>query len=397
MQTKIYKGTILNPTIDKTVDVIFNGFIEVENGKIVDIGKTDEEVDGIIIPGFVDVHIHLPQFDVRGTFSGNELLPWLKNYIWLEEAKFSDLGHVEDVARRFYKDLIKHGTLTAMMYGTIHEKAVEKMIEMMPIRGRVGKVMMDQNAPDNLSETTQESIEITRKLCEKYGDKHVITPRFAPSCTMESMQKVAEIARKYDCYVQSHLSENQDEITWVKELFPESKSYTDVYYQAGLLGSKTIMGHVIHCTDEELQLLKDTGTKIAHCPTSNVALKSGTMPLDKIIEFDIPFALATDVGAGPKTSMLDTMRSFLDVHSSENANPQAALYYATLAGAQLLGYEKETGSLEKGKSADFLVLNMKAEEGESADSIIKKLTHESDYDTIVKDVYLAGRYISRHD
>lgn len=394
---KLYRGTILNPIDSTTTEIIHNGFLEIDdNGRIANIGQNEGSNgdSNLIIPAFVDIHTHLPQFDVRGAFSGNKLLSWLKNCIWPEEAKFSDIEHVKDVSGRFYKDLIKHGTLTAGIYGTIHERAVSKMIDMMPIRGRLGKVMMDRNAPESLYETTEESLEITRRLCEKYGDKHMVTPRFAPSCTMESMVKAGEIAREYDCYVQTHLSENEDEIAWVKELFPESKNYTDVYNRAGILGPKTIVAHVVHCSDEELQVLKSTGTKIAHCPTSNEALKSGTMPLDKILELDIPFALATDVGAGPKTSMLDVMRCFLDVHDTPNANPESALYYATLAGAKILGYGNETGSLEKGKSADFLVLNMKVDANEqdnTADSIIRKLTHESDYDTIVKKSVLRGK------
>jgi guanine deaminase len=407
---KRHHGAILNPIDKNTTEFIYGGFLDVDdNGRITAIGVDDEgnsdeasKNEGrLIIPAFVDIHTHLPQFDVRGTFSGNELLPWLKNYIWPEEAKFGDIEHVRGVSGRFYRDLIRHGTLTAGIYGTIHESAVCEMIDTIPIRGRLGKVMMDQNSPDNLSETTEKSLKITERLCEKYGDKHVVTPRFAPSCTMAAMKKAAEIARKYDCFIQTHLSENKDEITWVKELFPEAESYTDVYLKAGLLGPKTIVGHAIHCSDKEFEILKKTGTNIAHCPTSNEALKSGTMRLDKIVEFGIPFALATDVGAGPKTSMLDVMRCFLEVHgsasngahSSPNATPISALYYATLAGAQVLGYGEETGNLKKGKSADFLVLNLKVRPGEKPEEIIRKLTHESDYDTIVKEAYLEGRQL----
>ncbi|MBA4337084.1 guanine deaminase [bacterium] len=406
---KRYRGAILNPINRNDIEFFQSGFLDVDdNGRIEAVGDLGDAAEGdfegnlLIIPAFVDIHTHLPQFDVRGTFSGNELLPWLKDYIWPEEAKCADLGHVKDIAERFYRDLIKHGTLTAGIYGTIHESAVCEMIDLMPIRGRLGKVIMDANSPENLSETTEESLEITERLCKKYGDKHVVTPRFAPSCSFESMKKAAEIAHKYDCFIQTHLSENKDEIAWVKELFPDAKNYTDVYYKAGLLGPKTIVGHAVHCDDDELETLKKTGTKIAHCPTSNEALKSGTMPLDKIIKFGIPFALATDVGAGPKTSMLDVMRCFLNVHgsghnglrNSPNVSPVSALYYATLAGAEVLGYGDETGNFKKGKSADFLVLDIKVVSGEKPDEIIRKLTHESDYDSIVKEAYLGGRKLN---
>ncbi|MCD6109829.1 amidohydrolase family protein [bacterium] len=388
-----YKGTILNPIDRNTVEIIHNGFLEVDDsGRIANVGQDndDNDLSQVIIPAFVDTHIHLPQFDVRGTFSGNELLPWLKTYIWPEEAKYSNTDHVTDVSKRFYDDLIRHGTLTAFIYGTVYEEATREMIDLMPIRGRVGKMIMDTNSPKALEEKTDEALKSVRKLCIDYDDRHIVTPRFAPSCTMDVMKGAAKIADDFDCYIQTHLSENEDEIAWVKKLFPNNKSYTDVYFQAGLLGPKTVVGHCVHCSDDELKILKQTGTKIAHCPTSNVALGSGTMPLDRIIEFDIPFALATDVGAGPKTSMLDVMRCFLDVHDSVNATPTSALYYATLAGAEILGYGNETGNFKKGKSADFLILDMQADKNKDADFIIRKLTHGSDYDTIVKKTFLKG-------
>ncbi|MBD3156400.1 amidohydrolase family protein [Candidatus Peregrinibacteria bacterium] len=392
---KIYKGTIINPVDAHHAEVMHHGFIEVDDhGRIIDKGirkMADRDEEPVIMPAFVDVHVHLPQFDVRGSYSGNQLLLWLKKYIWPEEAKCSDNAHVKDIAQRFYDDLIRHGTLTAGIYGTIHENAVKTMIEAMPIRGRVGKVVMDQQAPDSLSETTREAIEVTERLCEQYGDRHMVTPRFAPSCSFEVMRQLAEIAQRYNCYIQTHLSENDDEIALVKKLFPEYRHYTDVYKQAGLLGEKTIVGHVIHCHEEELTILKETGTQIAHCPTSNVALKSGTMPLDDIVRHHIPFALGTDVGAGPKTSMLDVMRAFLDVHDSVHATPTAALYYATKSGAQVLGYSDETGSLDIKKSADFLILKEYKQIDQSLDEYIRFLTHKSDYDTIVEKTYYKGK------
>lgn len=390
---KIYKGTIINPVDPHHVELLHNGFIEVDDGLIIDKGvrkRSDTTQEPVIMPAFVDVHTHLPQFDVRGSYSGNQLLLWLKKYIWPEEARCSDETHVIDVARRFYDDLMRHGTVTAGIYGTIHENAVKTMIETIPIRGRVGKVVMDQQAPESLSETTQEAIEVTERLCDQYGDRHVVTPRFAPSCSFAVMKRLANIAHKYNCYIQTHLSENDDEVALVKTLFPQYRHYTDVYKQAGLLGGKTIVGHVIHCNEEELSMLKETGTKIAHCPTSNVALKSGTMPLDDIVRHHIPFALGTDVGAGPKTSMLDVMRAFLDVHDSVHATPIAALYYATKAGAQILGYGDETGSLDIGKSADFIMLDMHKEKDQSIDDFIRLLTHKTDYDTIVEKAFFRG-------
>ncbi len=402
---RLYRGHILNPHSSEKIEQFENGALHVNaEGKIEFCGNYDDfqnkgiqekDTNGrIIIPGFVDTHIHLPQYDVRGSFSGTGLLPWLKKYIWPEESNFKDVEHAGDVAKRFYDALIQNGTLTAGIFGTIHEEAVKIMFEKAPFRAIIGKVMMDQNSPEYLTETTEDSLRITEKFCEEFarkGDTYfAVTPRFAPTCSMESMRKAAEYAKKYDVYVQSHLNENEDEIKWVKELFPDCESYCDVYYKAGLLGPKTIMAHVIHSTDKELDILKQTKTKIAHCPTSNEALQSGVMPISRILEKNIRFALATDVGAGPHVSMFDVMRSYLEVHG-DAVTPESALYYATLAGAEIFGFAEKTGNLVKGKFADFLVIDSRAKVNEPASKIIKRLCNLKDYNQIVQKTVFKGK------
>jgi len=375
----LFRASIINPLSATEFEYFEDGALVVEDEKIIFCGNFSdapqdipvEDFSGrVIIPGFADTHIHLPQYDVRGKFE-KELLPWLKEYIWPEESKFKDPEYARDVSRRFFADLVKNGTITASVYATIHEGATKIAFEECPIRAVIGKVLMDMNSPDYLVEDTTESIAATERLCKEYakkGDRYfAVTPRFAPTCSIEQMTKVAELAKKYDTYIQTHLSENKGEIEWVKELFPGYRDYTDVYDKCGLLGPKTIMAHVIYCSDDELRVLKNTGTVIAHCPTSNVTLMSGRMPIEKIREFGIPFSLATDVGAGPDISMFDVMRSFMEVHKEVlEIKPTEALYYATLAGAEMLGFAEESGNLAVGKSADFLVLDVEKGDPDSA-------------------------------
>jgi len=406
---KLYRGTILNP-ISALKCEFFNdgGLLVNENGKIGGYGEFNDLKDEfsdknieiqdfrgqVIIPAFCDVHTHLPQYDVRGKFSGDDLLPWLKNHIWPEETKFADSNYAKDVARRFFDDLIQHGTLTAGILGTIHLDAVREMFEECNIRAVIGKVMMDQNAPMEFTENTQDSLEKVDTLCEEFGPRHAVTPRFAMTCSEELMRGAAMLAIKYDAPIQTHLSENDEVIDATMKLFPNAKNYTDVYFHAGLLGPRTIVAHAIHCSDDEFDVLKATGTRIAHCPTSNTALNSGRMPVEKIFNKGIKFALATDIGAGPKTSMIDVMREFLDVHAGIDAcdyvvTPISALYYATLAGAQILNFGHQTGNFAKGKSADFILFQATLN-GDSPKQIIHNLCYNSDYSQIIAKTVFQG-------
>ena len=369
LKPMIYRGTILNPQSSTKCDFYVDGGLVVEKGKILDVGdfaKIAEkfgkqkitDTKSIIIPAFTDIHLHWVQNRVKGSFGGT-LLPWLKNYIWPEEAKFAKEKYTDKMARKFSKELQQNGTKNGIIYSSIHKYSTEKAIEDGKKNGNfiIGNVLMDQNSPDYLQVATKKEIELVEYFAKKYKNKYAITPRFAPTCTMELMQKTAKIAKKYGCFIQTHLSENKDEIAWVKALFPDQKSYTEVYLKAGLLGKNTIVGHCIHLSNDELKILAKTGTKIAHCPTSNVALKSGRMPVEKIVKYKIPFALATDIGAGPKLSMLDVMKSYLKIHKKfYKATPIEALYRATLAGAEIMGINSKHGNLNKGKQAEFVMM-----------------------------------------
>lgn len=385
----IYRGIVLNPQSSTKCDFYTDGCVVVKNKRIFDVGNFAQiakkfkgekiiNTNSVIIPVFTDIHLHWVQNRVKGSFGGT-LLPWLKNHIWPEEAKFADKKYTDLMVGKFYRELLANGTKNAVIYSSIHKYATEKAISEGKKFGNfmIGNVLMDQNSPKHLEMETNEEIKLVKFLAKKYREKYVITPRFAPTCSMRLMKNVAKIAQKYGCFIQTHLSESKSEIAWVKALFPDQKSYTNVYYEAGLLGGKTILGHCVHLSEKELKILKKTKINIAHCPTSNIALKSGRMPVEKILKYKIPFALATDIGAGPKLSMLDVMKAYLKIHKSKLVTPVDALYRATLAGAEIMGIDHLHGNLNRGKKAEFLMIgkNLIELSGErlSVDGVIRRL------------------------
>lgn len=403
----IFRSSILNPQSCSKCDFIEDGGLMVsENGIIQEIGNFDKlfkksrqkvlELDNtVIIPSFADIHVHMPQNHVRGQFE-NQLLPWLKECIWPEESKFSDRKFADKKADKFYHDMARQGTLLSLVFGTIHENSLHSIFSHKIGHTIAGNVLMDQNSPDYLIQNTEEAIKITDILAREYKGNYAITPRFAPTCTMELMKAVSKIAEKCKTWIQSHLAENMDEVKWVKELFPNYKSYTDVYMQAGLLGPKTIMAHCIYMNDKELDLIKKTDTKIAHCPTSNIALGSGRMPVEKIKEWDISFALASDVGAGPSLSMLHVMQKYMEQHNKAGIKitPADALYRATLAGAEILSKNDITGNLNKGKEANFAIVKTYGRLND-AESAIEDITNGSieELEVKVQSTYFKGEKV----
>ncbi|MBU1935573.1 guanine deaminase [Patescibacteria group bacterium] len=402
----IFRGPILNPQSENQCNFYKDGGVLVgDDGKIEAVGDFDsieetrgevtEITDGVIVPAFVDVHVHMPQNHVRGQFAG-QLLPWLQNCIWPEEAGFRDPRVADEKAKKFYQDLAGQGTLLSLVYATIHEHALHSTFAHKIGDTIAGNVLMDENSPDYLSQSTEEAIAITERCAREYGEHFAVTPRFAPTCTMELMMAVGEIARQYRTWIQSHLSENLDEVKWVSELFPDCDSYTDVYQKAGLLSPRTIMAHCIHLSDEELDILKETGTKIAHCPTSNIALGSGRMPVEKIRKWGIPFALGSDVGAGPSLSLLHVMQKYMEQHVEANveATPQDALYRATLAGAELLDRGDKMGNLDIGKEANLVIVKTD-EQPKDAEGAIRDIVSGSmeELEGKVEKVYFQGKEV----
>ncbi|MEH6445216.1 MAG: guanine deaminase [Oceanospirillaceae bacterium] len=326
-----------------------------------------EHHNKLIVPGFIDTHIHYPQTGVIASF-GEQLLDWLEDYTFPAEAAFSDMQQCQQTADFFLQELLKNGTTSALVFGTVHKESVEAFFEAadgLKLRMIAGKVMMDRNAPDNLVDTAQSSYDDSKELIEKYHQKnrlsYAVTPRFAPTSTPQQLQLAGKLLTEYpDLYLHTHLSENQAEIQWVAQLFPQSKDYLDVYDQYNLLTSKSIFAHGIHLSDCECERLAKASSSVAFCPTSNTFLGSGLFNLKKMQQHQVQVSLGTDVGGGTSFSMLQTMQEAYKVCqlSDHQITPFKAFYLATLAGAQALELEDKIGNLTVGSEADFVVLDL---------------------------------------
>ncbi|GAA5164763.1 guanine deaminase [Viridibacterium curvum] len=323
----------------------------------------------LIVPGFVDTHVHYPQMRVLGSY-GRQLLDWLNDYTFPAEASFADPAVAERTAKFFVDRLLAHGTTTASVYATVHAHSVDAFFsaaEAKRLRMLCGKVMMDRHCPDNLRDTADSSARDCSALIERWHGKgrlrYCVTPRFAITSTPAQLQVAGELyASRPDLHVQSHLSENLAEIAFVRELFPDSAHYLDVYDRFGLLGPRAIYGHGIHLSDAELARLAASQTTIAFCPTSNRFLGSGHFDYRRTAAAGVSVGLASDVGGGTSLSMLRTMGAGYEVSQMLQApTPVMRSWYgATLGGAQALGLEGFIGNFAIGKEADFVVLDTQA-------------------------------------
>ncbi|WP_330680398.1 amidohydrolase family protein [Holtiella tumoricola] len=330
----------------------------------------------IIIPGMADLHTHAPQYTFRGLGMDKELLDWLNAYTFPEEAKYEDEGYARQAYQKFASDLKQTTTTRACIFGTIHPHSTEILMEQLEATGLityVGKVNMDQNAPDYLCESSAaESVIATEKWINTVQSKFkntkpMITPRFVPSCSGELLEKLHDVQEKYQLPVQSHLSENMGEIQLVQELFPQSSCYADVYHQYGLIDKecKTVMAHCVYCSEEEMKLLKENQVYVAHCPESNANLASGIAPIRKYMEHHIPIGLGSDVAAGSKLSIfyamqdaivMSKMRWRLVDNSLAPLTFEEAFYLATKGGGSFFG---KVGSFEPGYEFDAVILDDK--------------------------------------
>jgi len=390
-----YRSRIINPKSPTEVEDIRDGLLVVDDaGRIVSCGpfKTPHHLPSpprgegggeggkkpfhgkvidlrrhLIIPGLVDCHLHLPQLDCRGKH-GATLLDWLSRYIFPAETAFKNIRVVDDVGKRFFKKLILNGTTTASIYVTVHANATDhafKIAKACGVRAIIGKVMMDKNSPDGLMEETNKSLKESEQLAAKWhgsagGRLHyAFTPRFAPTCSKELLRETGKLVKKSGAYLQSHIAETKEENEKVRELFPEYSDAFSVFEKTDSAGPRTILGHAIYLSDDEYKRMAQTGTKIAHCPTSNFFLKSGWMPVSRVERAGVIYGLGTDVGAGTSMSLFTEMRH-ADFTQLETAiTPIKALYLATIGGAKTLSMENETGNFEAGKWADFLELDIR--------------------------------------
>ncbi len=322
--------------------------------------------DKLIVPGFVDTHIHYPQAEIVGAY-GEQLLEWLDNYAFPAEKQYKDKEYAAKMADFFIDQLLRNGTTTAMVFCTVHPESVEALFsaaEKRSMRIIAGKVMMDRNAPDYLLDTPESSYNESKKLIEKWHKRgrllYAITPRFAPTSTVEQLEMAGKLKSEFpDTYVQTHLSENHDEVEWVKELFPEQENYLDVYHHHGLTGSRSIFAHCIHLEEKEWDCLHKTDSAIAFCPTSNLFLGSGLFKLDHAWDKRVKVGMATDIGGGTSFNMLQTSGEAYKVMQLQKQKFSAyeAFYLATLGGAKTLSLDHLIGNFNIGKEADFVVLD----------------------------------------
>jgi len=399
---RAYRGTILNPRSENRCAFYEDGLLVVNDaGQVGAIGPTQavakrfgreslELVEfnpaPLILPAFTDIHLHWVQNRVKGAAQGQGLLPWLSDCVWPEEARFANAGYAKESATQFFRDLARNGTMAGAVFSSIHESALEAFV---PAFGHflVGNVMMTQNSPASLTQEEEAALAITERWAAKMKPngarlRYAVTPRFAPTCSMAAMKKAGQLAQRRECFVQTHLAENLDEVAWVHKLFPDCRSYTEVYERAGLLGPRTLLGHCIYLDDEELALLKTADAVVAHCPTSNEALASGRMPIERIQQAGIRWALASDIAAGPSLSMLHVMKTFLRVHAAAGLRftPVESLYRATLGGAAVLGLADRGGNLDIGKEASFILLQHPGSSAHDANEALTALLAMADSD-----------------
>ena len=320
----------------------------------------------IITPGFIDTHIHYPQTDMIASPAAG-LLPWLETWTFPTERKFSDIVHARETASFFLDELLRCGTTTAMVYCTVHPESAEAFFSESETRGMrmaAGKVLMDRHCPDFLCETAEQGVRATEELIRKWHHRGrqmvAITPRFAPTSTPAQLQLAGELAAAYpDTYVQTHVAENVDEVAWVHSLFPEARSYLDVYERYGLLRERAMYAHCLWLDDADRKRMAAAGAAAALCPTSNLFLGSGLFDFAAADAARMTLTLATDVGGGTSFSMLETMNALYKVGRMKGTHlPALRMFYlATRGGARGMGLDGIVGSFDAGAEADFIVLD----------------------------------------
>ena len=319
-----------------------------------------------LVPGFIDTHIHYPQSEMMAAY-GEQLLTWLTEHAFPTEMQFSDLDHAREVADIFLTQLLRCGTTTALVFGTVHPQSVDAFFEVARDKGLrmiCGKVMMDRNCPEALQDTAQSSYEDSKALIDKWHGvdrlQYALTPRFAPTSTPEQLAACRQLMVEYpDVYMHTHTSENTDECAWVAELFPESEDYVGVYEDAGLLRKRSVLAHGIHMNERELGCIAKHQTAIAHCPSSNLFIGSGLFNMQSMHDHDIAVGLGTDIGAGTSFSLLQTYNEAYKVQQlrGEKLSAYEGFYLATLGGAKSLDLVGTIGQIEVGCEADIVVLD----------------------------------------
>jgi len=389
MQNFVIRGDIAFAPAPDRLELCPDGFLVCEEGRCAGVfPELPERYAGLplydrrgmfVIPGYTDLHLHAPQYPNLGIGLDRGLLEWLRTLTYPTEARFSDMDFAEGAYRRFVRDLCRGFTTRAVVFATTHVPATLRLMELLEESGLIcmaGKLSMDMNCPDGLreenAETALASVEQWLDACEGRFRrvKPILTPRFAPSCTAELLAGLGDIARRRGLFVQSHLGETRDEIAWVRELFPEAESYADVYARAGLLGPGCVMAHCIYLEESETELLRETQTMLAHCPTSNTNIRSGIAPVSQHLDAGLRVGLGSDVSGGHTLDMAEVLREALRVSGLRwrllgdvrPLTPTEGFYLATKGGGAYFG---KTGSFEPDYAFDALVVDAGAPEGRS--------------------------------
>ncbi len=382
------RARLLTPLDDGTFRHEGDGLLDVDDrGRIAYAGPASERTElaasaidlqpWVLLPGLVDLHAHLPQLPNAGLGAGLDLLTWLDRYIFPLERGF-DQATAERTAPAAWRAFAAAGTTTALVYGAVYAASLDAMFraaETHGIRAIVGKVMMDRVTYDPTIDPTvilDQSLRESAALIERWHGadddrlRYAVTPRFAVSCTADLLRESAALASATGTYWQTHLSEDRGEIEEVARLFPEAIDYVDVYDRAGGLGPRTVLAHAIHLSDREIERLVETGSRVAHCPISNLFLASGVMPLGRYLEAGMSIGLGSDVAGGPDLSIFSAMRTGFYAQNARLVagldakpvlDPLDWLRLGSLGGAKALGLDEVTGSLETGKEADVIAVD----------------------------------------
>jgi len=385
-RTLAVRGSILycvddpgEPPADGALRHLPDGMVVVRDGRVAAVGEASalmaelgpevavhDHSGRLVVPGFVDAHVHYPQTDVIAS-SASGLLEWLRTHTFPAEARFHDPAHARETADFFLQELLRNGTTTALVMATVHEASVDAVFEAARARGMrlaAGKMMMDRHCPEGLSDTAESGYAASRALIERWHGHerllYAVTPRFAPTSSEAQLQSAGRLLAEHPgVYFHTHLAEHRDEVAWVTELFPWSRSYLDVYERFALLRERSVFAHCIHLEDDERARMARAGAATAFCPTSNLFLGSGLYDLERARTAGVRVGMGTDVGGGTSFSLLRTLHEAYKVTQLRGARLSAerALYLATLGGARALYLDDRIGSFEPGKEADLVVLD----------------------------------------
>ncbi len=364
---------------DHRARLLRDALVLVENGRISALGTAAELETSLppgtekirypgktLAPGFIDVHLHFPQLDVIAS-PADGLLPWLENHTFPQEARFSQASHGEQVSRLFVDEMLRHGVTTGMVFCSSHPESVDALMTESQRRGLrmvAGKCLMDRHCPDGVRDVTEQSLMDSERLIRRWHGLgrlgYAITPRFAPSCSDEQMRGAAELAERHPgVWVQTHVAENHEEIAWVKALYPQARSYLDVYENFGLLRPRSMYAHCIHFDNDDRKRMQACGASAAVCPTSNLFLGSGLFDFEQADTAGFGYGLASDVGGGTSFSPFRTMLAAFEIarQRGKTLSPSELWYRHTLGAARAMDLAGAVGNLEAGMEADFIVLD----------------------------------------